>query len=82
MVLDGEMLVVVDDVQEFDLLSQRIHPGGVARARCWPQETPAHYVAFDVLAGDQVLLDLPYSERRKRLESLDIGPVELTPVRC
>ena len=38
-------------------------------------------MAFDVLAvGDEVLLDLPYSERRKRLESLDIGPVELTPV--
>jgi ATP-dependent DNA ligase len=25
-VIDGEMIVVVDGVQEFDLLSQRIHP--------------------------------------------------------
>ena len=79
-VLDGEMLVVVDDVQEFDLLSQRIHPAE-SRVRDAGAETPAHYVAFDVLAvGDEVLLDLPYSERRERLESLDLGPVELTPV--
>jgi ATP-dependent DNA ligase len=26
LVLDGEMIVVVDGIQEFDLLSQRIHP--------------------------------------------------------
>jgi len=79
-VLDGEMLVVVDDVQEFDLLSQRIHPAA-SRVEKLASETPAHYVAFDVLAvGDDVLLDLHYSERRERLESLDLGPVEISPV--
>ncbi|MEJ7750317.1 MAG: ATP-dependent DNA ligase [Thermoleophilaceae bacterium] len=79
-VLDGEMLVVVDDVQEFDLLSQRIHPAA-SRVEKLASATPAHYVAFDVLAvGDEVLLDLPYTERRARLETLDLGPVELTPV--
>ncbi len=79
-VLDGEMLVVVDGVQEFDLLSQRIHPAA-SRVERLAAETPAHFVAFDVLAiGDEVLLDLPYAERRGRLEALDLGPVELTPV--
>ena len=79
-VLDGEMLVVVGGVQEFDLLSQRIHPAA-SRVERLAAETPAHFVAFDVLAiGDEVLLELPYAERRARLEALDLGPVELTPV--
>jgi ATP-dependent DNA ligase len=39
-VLDGEMLVVIDGVQEFDLLSQRIHPAA-SRVQKLAQETPA-----------------------------------------
>ena len=78
-VLDGEMLVVVDGVQEFDMLSQRIHPAA-SRVKMLAEETPAAYVAFDLLAdGEGDLLALPYSERRERLEALDLGPVELTP---
>jgi ATP-dependent DNA ligase len=80
LVLDGEMLVVVDGVQEFDLLSQRIHPAA-SRVQRLAEETPAAYVAFDLLAdGEGDLLALPYSERRARLEALELGPVELTPV--
>jgi len=79
-VIDGEMIVVVDGVQEFDLLSQRIHPAA-SRVAKLAAETPAAYVAFDLLAdGEEKLLDLPYDERRARLESLDLGPVELTSV--
>ena len=79
-VLDGEMIVVVDGVQEFDLLSQRIHPAA-SRVERLAEETPAGYVAFDLLAlGDESLLDLPYAERRERLAELDLGPVDLTPV--
>ena len=79
-VLDGEMLVVVDEVQEFDLLSQRIHPAA-SRVEKLAEETPAAFVAFDLLAeGGETLLDLPYDERRKRLATLDLGPVELSPV--
>src|SRR3954454_3365599 len=64
-VLDGEMIVVVDGIQEFDLLSQRIHPAK-SRVEMLAEKTPAAYVAFDVLAiEDEVLLDLPYSERRE-----------------
>ncbi len=79
-VLDGEMLVVVEDVQEFDLLSQRIHPAA-SRVEKLAEETPAAFVAFDLLAeGGETLLDLPYDERRERLASLKLGPVDLSPV--
>jgi ATP-dependent DNA ligase len=80
LVLDGEMVVMVDGVQEFDLLSQRIHPAA-SRVEMLARETPAHLVAFDLLAeGDETLLELPYRERRERLAPLVVDPVELTPV--
>jgi ATP-dependent DNA ligase len=80
LVIDGEMVVVRDGVQEFDLLSQRIHPAA-SRVERLARETPAGFVAFDLLAeGDQVLLDLPYSERRERLSEVVREPVQLTPV--
>ena len=64
------MVVMVDGVQEFDLLSQRIHPAA-SRVEMLREETPAALVAFDLLAeGDETLLELPYSERRKRLAKL------------
>ncbi|MBA3261262.1 MAG: ATP-dependent DNA ligase [Thermoleophilaceae bacterium] len=77
-VLDGEMVVTVDGIQEFDLLSQRIHPAA-SRVERLARETPAQLVAFDLLAeGDDELLELPYAERRKRLAALVTDPVELT----
>src|ERR671917_2236154 len=78
-VLDGEMVVTVDGIQEFDLLSQRIHPAA-SRVERLRQETPADLVAFDLLAqGDETLLDLPFTERRERLAALVGDPVQLTP---
>ena len=80
LVLDGEVIVVVDGIQEFDLLGQRIHPAE-SRVRMLAEKTPAAYVAFDLLAeGDEQLLALPYTERRERLEAVVEKPVELTPV--
>ena len=80
LVLDGEMIVVVDDVQEFDLLSQRIHPAA-SRVERLREETPAGLVAFDLLAeGDEVLCGLPYEERRERLAAVVADPVQLTPM--
>ncbi|MDQ4071741.1 MAG: ATP-dependent DNA ligase, partial [Actinomycetota bacterium] len=38
-VLDGEVIVVVDGVQEFDLLGQRIHPAA-SRVERLARETP------------------------------------------
>jgi ATP-dependent DNA ligase len=79
LVLDGEMVVTVDGVQEFDLLSQRIHPAA-SRVERLREETPAQLVAFDLLAeGDETLLELPYTERRERLAAVIADPVELTP---
>jgi ATP-dependent DNA ligase len=80
LVLDGEMIVVVDGIQEFDLLSQRIHPAK-SRVEMLAKETPAAFVAFDLLAeDDETLLELPYKERRERLEAVVEEPVQLTPM--
>jgi ATP-dependent DNA ligase len=79
-VLDGEMIVMVDGIQEFDLLSQRIHPAA-SRVEMLARETPAELVAFDLLAdGDETLLHLPFEERRERLAGVVNDPVRLTPV--
>lgn len=72
-VLDGEIVAA-----SFDTLGQRIHPAK-SRIDRLAAETPAHFKAFDLLAHeDEVLLELPYDERRRRLEALD--GLELTPV--
>lgn len=78
-VLDGELIVVVDGIQEFDLLGQRIHPAA-SRVEKLAGETPAAFVAFDLLAeGDEILLDLGRDERRSRLEAIAAEPIQLTP---
>ena len=80
LVLDGEVVVVVDGVQEFDLLSQRIHPAA-SRVEKLARETPAAFVAFDLLAeGRKKLLTLAYEDRRARLDEVVGAPVELTPM--
>jgi ATP-dependent DNA ligase len=80
LVLDGEMIVMVDGIQEFDLLSQRIHPAA-SRVEKLSKETPAEFVAFDLLAdGDEQLLELPYVERRERLKKKVRKPLVLTPL--
>ena len=79
-VVDGEMVIVVDGVHEFDLLSQRIHPAA-SRVEKLAQETPAAFVAFDLLAlDDQVVMGLPYLERRKVLEGIVGGPIDVSPM--
>jgi ATP-dependent DNA ligase len=85
-VLDGE--IVVRDAagrEDFDALGQRIHPAA-SRIERLSAETPAVYVAFDLLAReDDALLELPFSERRAALEQLLAeqsfagAPVELMP---
>ena len=72
-VVDGEIVA-----SSFDTLGQRIHPA-VSRIERLAQETPARFVAFDVLAlDDDVLLERSYEERRAILETID--GLELTPV--
>ena len=70
-VVDGE--IVIDDPeggQDFDALQQRIHPAK-SRIDMLAVETPARYVAFDLLAlDDESWLEKPFSERRAELEAL------------
>jgi ATP-dependent DNA ligase len=74
-VLDGEIVA-----SSFDTLGQRIHPAASRIARL-AEETPATYYAFDLLArDDEVLLELPYDERRAALEAHVEAPVALTDV--
>jgi ATP-dependent DNA ligase len=70
-VLDGEIVVRgVDGREDFDALGQRIHPA-VSRIERLALETPAVYVAFDLLArGEESLLERPFTERRAALEEL------------
>jgi ATP-dependent DNA ligase len=71
---------VVDGIQEFDLLGQRIHPAE-SRVKMLAEQWPAAFVAFDLLAeDDEALLEAPLSERRKRLEKAVGKPIEITPV--
>ncbi|HVT75657.1 MAG TPA: ATP-dependent DNA ligase [Mycobacteriales bacterium] len=80
-VVDGEIVVPQAGRLEFEVLQQRIHPAE-SRVRKLAAETPAHFIAFDLLAvGDESLMSAPFSERRKRLEQAvtQTADVHLTP---
>ncbi|MBC7438164.1 MAG: ATP-dependent DNA ligase [Bdellovibrionales bacterium] len=82
-VIDGEVVVAGPKGLDFDALQQRIHPAE-SRITRLAKETPASFVAFDLLyAGGRSVMAQPQSERRKRLEQL-LGsvkrPVFLTPM--
>src|SRR3954469_7315753 len=80
-VLDGEIVIHgPSGRQELERLGQRIHPAASRVARL-AEETPAVFIAFDLLArDDDVLLELPYVERRTALEAIAGPPVEVTPM--
>jgi ATP-dependent DNA ligase len=81
-VLDGEIVIATAGGLDFEALLQRIHPAE-SRIRLLAEQTPASFVAFDILAeGDDDLRELPQGERRQRLEALLTGarpPLHLTP---
>lgn len=81
-VVDGEVIVAVDGVLDFDALGQRIHPAE-SRVTMLSEKTPAEFIAFDILAvGDESLMDRPFEERRAALEDVAEGfspPVHLAP---
>jgi ATP-dependent DNA ligase len=69
-VLDGEIVVPRAGGLDFAALLARVHPSA-SRAERLARETPAVFVAFDLLAkGGVDLLARPFSERRAALESL------------
>ncbi len=81
-VLDGEIVIAGPGGLDFDALLQRIHPAQ-SRVRKLASESPASFVAFDVLGLDDVdLRPRPFSDRRAGLERALTGastPVHLTP---
>jgi ATP-dependent DNA ligase len=82
-VVDGEIVIATTQGLDFDALQLRLHPAA-SRVQKLAKETPASFVAFDVLsAGGHNLMDAPQSARRVALEELldkVKPPVHLTPV--
>ena len=82
-VVDGEIVAAGADGLDFDALQQRLHPAE-SRVNKLAAETPASFVAFDLLAlGDDDLMDTPLAERRALLEQSLAGaeaPIHLTPM--
>ena len=67
-VLDGEVVIAGADGLDFDSLLLRIHPAA-SRVKLLATQTPASYVAWDLLAlGDRDLRATPQGERRSLLE--------------
>ncbi len=68
-VVDGEIVIMTDHGLDFDLLSNRIHPAE-SRITKLSEETPAAFVAFDLLAeGARDLREKPFEARRELLEA-------------
>ena len=82
-VVDGEIVVVQGDRLEFEVLQQRIHPAD-SRVRMLSTQTPASFIAFDLLALDGTdYMRHPFSERRAALETAlsdARAPIHLTPI--
>jgi ATP-dependent DNA ligase len=83
-VIDGE--IVLPDFAagrlDFEALQLRLHPAA-SRVRLLAAQTPAHFVAFDLLAlGSDDYSARPFGERRAALEAALAGvrpPLHLTP---
>ena len=82
-VLDGEIVIATSHGLDFDALQMRLHPAASRIAKL-AKETPASFVAFDLLAADGIdLREAPQIERRARLERLLSSvkpPIHLTPL--
>src|SRR5215467_5041801 len=83
-VIDGEIVVPHASGQrlDFEALQLRIHPAA-SRVSLLAEQTPAHFIAFDLLAlGDRDYTEHPFSERRAVLEGVLAAarsPIHLTP---
>jgi ATP-dependent DNA ligase len=81
-VLDGEIVIATGGGLDFEALLQRIHPAA-SRVNLLAKQTPASFVAFDLLAeGDEDLRPLPQVDRRRRLEAVMRNtrpPLHITP---
>lgn len=82
-VLDGEIVIATASGLDFEALQLRIHPAA-SRVAMLAEQTPASFVAFDLLAVEgESWMERPQSERRERLETLLATarpPLYLTPL--
>jgi ATP-dependent DNA ligase len=82
-VLDGEIVIATRRGLDFDALQLRLHPAA-SRTKKLAAETPASFIAFDVLAIEsRDLMTMPQAKRRQELARLLDGvepPVYLTPM--
>jgi ATP-dependent DNA ligase len=81
-VLDGEIVIATPHGLDFDALQLRLHPAA-SRVAMLAAQTPASFVAFDVLSiGRKNVMGQPQAERRALLEEL-LGdarpPLYVTP---
>ncbi|HAF10580.1 MAG TPA: ATP-dependent DNA ligase [Chloroflexi bacterium] len=66
--LDGEIVIERDGALDFDAMQLRLHPAE-SRIRKLSVETPATFIAFDILLWNgEALHDRPLAERRVELE--------------
>ncbi|ORA64998.1 ATP-dependent DNA ligase [Mycolicibacterium elephantis] len=81
-VIDGEIIIATDRGLDFEALQQRIHPAD-SRVRMLAEQTPASFIAFDLLAlGDDDYTRRPFTERRATLIAALAGSgpsVHVTP---
>jgi ATP-dependent DNA ligase len=81
-VVDGEIVIATGAGLDFEALQQRIHPAE-SRVNMLAGQTPASFVAFDLLAlGDDDLTGRPFADRRALLERALAParpPVHVTP---
>jgi ATP-dependent DNA ligase len=69
-VVDGEIVIVGAAGLDFEALLLRIHPAA-KRVKLLAEQTPASFVAWDLLAlGDDDLRETPLEDRRARLEDV------------
>jgi len=78
-VVDGEVVIVGPKGLDFEALLLRIHPAA-SRVKLLAEQTPASFVAWDLLAlGDEDLREVPLEQRRARLEKVLGDAVHLSP---
>ena len=71
--LDGEIVIEQDGKLQFDLMQLRLHPAE-SRIKKLSAETPATFIAFDVLLWEGVAVhQRPLAERRVELERVAKG---------
>src|SRR6266851_2216056 len=82
-VIDGEIVIATSHGLDFDALQMRLHPAA-SRVAKLAKETPASFVAFDLLAsGGRDRMPAPQRQRRALLEKMFTGvrpPLHLTPM--